>query len=129
MNRLTFKSINPFTNEEQYYPKSVQDKGNKKIIDLTMQSKCNDKLGQLEDIEEVLGIDLLTLFKALSGQYAVKEDDGHISVEWSCPRFYAPAVLNASFDSWISIRGKDEEKHLYLKDYGKTWSFTREELE
>lgn len=75
MNRLTFKCINPLTNEEQYYPKSVQDKDDKKIIDFTMQSKCNNKLGRLEDIEERLskykeiGINgLINLFENLTDE-------------------------------------------------------------
>lgn len=89
-----------------------------------------DKLFELEDIEEELGIDLVALFKALSGSYAVKEDDGSISVEWSCPRFYAPALLSKDFIGFICIRQRGiDEKTLYLKDYGKTWALTKEELE
>ena len=33
--------------------------------DFTNDRECCDKLGQLEDIEEELGIDLIALFKAL----------------------------------------------------------------
>lgn len=86
------------------------------------------ELIEYKKIEAELGIDLITLFKALSGKYAVKEDDGSISVEWSCPRFYAPTLFGHNFPTWISIRSKNEEKYLFLKDYGKTWALTKEEL-
>lgn len=108
--------------ENSMFPYQLQED------ELRNQLTAIHKLGLLEDIEEELGIDLLTLFKALSGEYAVKEDDGRIVVEWSCPRFYAPACLGHGFNSWISIRGRDNEKQLYLKDYGKTWALTKEEL-
>ena len=73
MNRLTFKDINPFTNEEQYYPKSVQDKNDKKIIDFTMQSKCNNKLGKLEDLEEKYDFSLDSLEYMLQGNDIFKK--------------------------------------------------------
>lgn len=91
--------------------------------------QCYEKLGKLEDIEDELGLDLLTLFKALCGMYAVKEDDGRITEEWSCPRFQAPAILGHGFNAWIVIRDDERRKILYLKDYGKTWALTKEELQ
>ena len=122
--RLTEKNETGFVKDIIYFPSDeLENKSEIEISKLLLT-----KLGQLEDIEEELGIDLLTLFKALSGSYAVKEDDGSIVVEWSCPRFYAPAVFGHGFNSWISIRPRDEEKQLYLKDYGKTWALTREEI-
>lgn len=43
---------------------------------ITTQLLANHKLGQLEDIEEELGIDLITLFNALEdGFYARREGD------------------------------------------------------
>lgn len=91
---------------------------------LTITKLCK-KFGQLEDIEEELGIDLITLFKALkNGIYA---------------KVYIPMSFGIK-----EIRFLDVEKTglglyknfirtnygLYqLKDYGKTWALTKEELE
>lgn len=81
-----------------------------------------DKLGQLEDIEEKLGIDLITLFKALK--------DG----------IYVKINKEIDFIRYVSIF-KKRKWHLYssstfwgkydiglIKNYGKTWALTREEL-
>lgn len=71
-----------------------------------------NKLGQLEDIEEELGIDLITFFKALkNGIYGrVGDKIEHI---------LAP---NFSFCY--------RKMYIYkLTDYGKTWALTKEELE
>ena len=89
-----------------------------------------NKLGALEDVEEELGIDLAKLFKALKDGIWVKfagEKPYHVK---------AP----------ISLRGPDKTsevfhftlrypvsystiQELHLKDYGKTWALTKEELE
>lgn len=76
-----------------------------------------NKLGQLEDIEEELGINLITLFKALNQFYA-KDLDCY------CPRptILFKSVKNEWFIKWIN-------NYYKLKDYGKTWALTREELE
>lgn len=73
------------------------------------------KLGQLEDIEEELGIYLITLFKALkNGIYCKIENKiEHISapyLTWHCKKIYICDICN-------------------LNDYGKTWALTKEDLE
>lgn len=81
-----------------------------------------DKLYALEDIEEELGIDLITLFKALkNGIYVVEKNDNFIvednirSIEhWK--------------DGW-GITTNMEYLELSFTEYGKTWALTREELE
>lgn len=74
-----------------------------------------NKLGQLEDIEEELGIDLMTLFKALR--------EGFVDGNGEYHHFSNLFVDNIEiFDSY-------EKVSLYLKDYGKTWALTKEELE
>ena len=67
-----------------------------------------NKLGQLEDIEEELGIDLITLFKAL-------KNEPHIA-------------LRRAIGYWQlkDLAGDDD---LRTQDYGKTWALTKEELE
>ena len=70
-----------------------------------------DKLFDLEDIEEELGIDLLTLFKAL-------KDGVYGKVGNKIEHILAPHL------SWYY-------KEIYIfkiKDYGKNWALTKEEL-
>ena len=80
-----------------------------------------NKLGKLEDVEEELGIDLITLFKALkngvySNHYAYAGEEIHkIDVELQ-KRHYG-----------FCVSGGFGEGH-NLKDYGKTWALTKEEL-
>lgn len=86
-----------------------------------------DKLGQLEDIEEELGIDLITLFKgAFDGIYFIHPSKDNDKKE----------IL----DGWIDLGTIEKMEHsfcvenkslccLSFKDYGKTWALTKEELE
>jgi len=73
------------------------------------------KLGQLEDIEEELGIDLITLFKALKKGFYSKDGEYH-------------HFSNLFFDSEEIYDGYNNVDY-YFKDYGKTWALTKEELE
>lgn len=78
------------------------------------------KLAELEDIEEELGIDLITLLKALmEGIYVV--DDGEILEE-------TISGIERFNDGWgFSTYYNDFE--LTLSEYGKYWALTEEELE
>lgn len=70
------------------------------------------KLGQLEDLEDELGIDLLTLMKALKDGIYGKVGD-------SIEHILSPHLCM-----------KCEEIYIFkVKDYGKTWALTKEELE
>lgn len=74
------------------------------------------------EVEEELGIDLITLFKALkngvySNHYAYAGEEIHkIDVELQ-KRSYG-----------LCVSGGFGEGH-NIKDYGKTWALTKEELE
>jgi hypothetical protein len=87
-----------------------------------------DKLGQFEDIEEELGIDLVTIAKALKdGFYAYKGND--IVEIKSRPGNCGAMNFYASYDCIIA-EDVFEQKYIYLlKEYGVTWALTREELE
>ena len=88
---------------------------------------CVDKLGQLEDIEEELGIDLITLFKVRQIYWRIKYID---TGEYS--------DIEKSYRVYLDFQNRDIKVYrdydefgfnLDLKDYGKTWALTREELE
>ena len=82
-----------------------------------------NKLGQLEDIEDELGIDLITLFKAnLEGIY-LKDFDGKSPV---------PVMIRmGEITHTITLHTFNHLEKIMLKpeDYGKTWALTKEELE
>lgn len=94
------------------------------------------KLGQLEDIEEKYGIELVTLFKAL--------EDGAWFIDYRIKHikhiFYAKATLVSKLDGKFECSQQNLKfngfiilDQLYglgheLKDYGITWALTREEL-
>ena len=98
-----------------------------------------NKLGQLEDIEEENGLDLITLFKALKDGFYIKYNDKivhifpdkHITINFWYktinvfipPKFFIDCKKGADYLSETI----DEE--YWFKDYGKTFALTREELE
>lgn len=100
----------------------------KKINRLTAHSYEHDlfkdiycKLQDLEDIEEELKIDLITLFKAL--KYGVFiNDDGVIYKD------YIKSIEHWQEELWGFITN-DEELEIFFEDYGLTWALTFEELE
>lgn len=79
-----------------------------------------NKLGQLEDIEEEIGIDLITLFKALKNGFWY-----HFSND---NNFF----IYKKIDNYICVGNRNGEyyiNHQSLKDYGKTWALTKQEIE
>ena len=103
--------------------------------------RCIDKLGQLEDIEEELGIDFLLLDKICQkGVYCFEE-----SIKNFKSRRYGEISHVQNSDIHIQFFGVYKEKRMgvsimgYMKsrnsyytlpmqDYGKTWALTKEEL-
>ena len=81
-----------------------------------------EKLGQLEDIEEELGIDLITLFKALEEGIWFKNFDGKLRFS---PLMCAELEIS---EKGLSLISMEMDALFYFKDYGKTWALTREEL-
>lgn len=90
------------------------------------------KLGQLEDIEEELGIELVVLFKALyEGVYVINVYENIIFVE---PILSFNKEKNTNLYVLDGITSFPPNKlcesyFYYFKDYGKTWALTKEELE
>lgn len=91
------------------------------------QNKANDKLSQIEDIEEEFEIELSVVFKALKdGVYYIYNDgkkyiesSNNVGLRYDKNGWYIHAGW---FDMGCPIK-------LYLKDYGKTWALTIKELE
>lgn len=92
-----------------------------------------DKLGQLEDIEEELGIDLETLLKALKNGIYVKVGNKIKRTHW-CISLNANGMYGERETYyWFAYRVNgfdfpDTYERLKLKDYGKTWALTKREL-
>jgi len=91
------------------------------------------KLGQLEDIEQELGIDLITLFKALRNGVWTNQEQCYGDEKQGKIRFFQVRLLleeNAIGCIHNSMwKGKEVIRILYFIDYGKTWALTKEELE
>lgn len=87
-------------------------------------NRMYQKLLDLEDIEDELGIDLVTLFKALKNGIYAKEYTDNIDL-------YEVRGIEQNGLSIISkiCSSADCDGIRYFKDYGKTWALTKEELE
>ena len=82
-------------------------------INIYPYNDCVNKLGELEDLEEELGVDLITLFKALK--------DGIIYFDWYGEiksDFIVTLEKDNSRNFYISTYN---DLNFYLKDYKKTW--------
>lgn len=90
-------------------------------------------LKQYKTIEEELGIDLITLFKALKNGIWTNQEQTYGDAKQGKIRFFKVVLLleEKSIGCIHNSIWKGEEviKRLYLKNYGKTWALTREELE
>ena len=83
------------------------------------EKEAFNKLSRLEDIEEELGIDLITLFKALKN--GVYMSTKHFDIVYcKCPK-----IIHYKSGWKILVYGAT----LSLTTYGKTWALTKEELQ
>ena len=83
---------------------------------------CIQKLGQLEDIEDELGIDLITLFQALNNGIWIKKRGERKDILF----FYEDVNLYKDYLYVCPIDIYDERVSIH--QYGKTWALTKEEL-
>ena len=119
MNRLTRKI-------KGYYSVDLRTCLPMEYEQIENSNACVDKLGKLEDIEEELGIDLITLFKALKKGVYVKFDSyfgniGELDIKI--------VKDNATGICYRNKKWYLQEEETLVKDYGKTWALTKEELE
>jgi hypothetical protein len=103
------------------------------IPDKEQCDNAENKLGQLEDIEDELGIDLITLFKALKNgwfdknrKYSTKRDD---DIRYIVVIDYECKCIKWSHNFAFNVGNPFAYRCFYFKDYGKTWALTKEELE
>lgn len=96
--------------------------------------KTFDKLGQLEDIEDELGIDLITLFKAVKNGIWIKFNMQSRTYNWKTGEDketgdqinFVKAPFKTLAENIAYFRRLFEKE--YAQNYGKTWALTREEL-
>lgn len=97
----------------------------KKVERYYLIENAVDKLGELEDIEEELGIDLITLFTAKKeGIYykTINHNIYYISKNCLCLEF------NYEWELWVENHSILEGLLIHLKDYKKTWALCMEDL-
>lgn len=107
--RLTKKF--PYDEYDYCYAESNEKQNNDALV--------INKLGQLEDIEDEIGIDLITLFKALKQDYVYYENNE------VCVRGMSTKGLIV-FDEGFGWGECDYTLH--WEDYGKTWSLDKNDL-
>ena len=108
MNRLTKK------NNIGYFP-AYERETKENYYDLV------HKLGVLEDLEEELGIDFIALSKILKQRFVYDKDQVKIEL----------LGLHIKSDELYLYGFVEDTMHavyLRLKDYGKTWTITKEKL-
>ena len=99
---------------------------------------CIEKLGELEDLEEELGISLLILFKALKNGFYIKYNgdivhilpDKHITINfwYNIINVFIPPKFFIDCNKGESYLSKEIEEEYWFKDYGKTWALCEEDL-
>lgn len=116
-----------------YKNHKIEISKNRKQFEKDVKTLC-EKLGQLEDIEEELGIDLITLFKAImnDGLVYIKFDD-NLSKCFNGNNIFVVDIgicckWNFKCYPYFTIPFGTFEVTFYLRDYGKTWALTKEEL-
>ncbi len=112
------------TERKTIYPECDKQGNLTKVdcIDIKDKKMAEEKLCQLEDIEEELGIDLITLFKGLkNGIYFwdCDEEGNHFCKEPKLRYFGIRATFHL-----IDYNGT----YSHTDDYGLTWALTKEEL-
>ena len=108
MNRLTKK------NNIGYFP-AYERETKENYYDLVY------KLGVLEDIEDELELDLITLFKVLKQRFVYDKDQ--VKIELLGLHIKSDELYLYGF-----VENTMQAVYLRLKDYGKTWTMAKEKL-
>ena len=108
MNRLTKK------NNIGYFP-AYERETKENYYDLVY------KLGVLEDLEEKIGIDFITLSKILKQRFVYDKDQ--VKIELLGLHIKSDELCLYGF-----VEDTMQAVYLRLKDYSKTWTITKEKL-
>ena len=131
MNRLTNKDI-------IWYEDFVFSMRNRLITENEIKDSIYWRLKLLEDLEEDIGMSLLTLFKILKRGRIIHKYKPFCA---SKQIILESCIINGlSYDSdqyGLEIYNEEDDideeyndyKFVYIKDYGKTWAIKKEELE
>lgn len=97
-------------------------------------NKIVNKLGQLEDIEDELGIDLILYLKVMTKRYIyIKGKEPEWADNGADKNTIEKYYVVAFNKYWIEVKYTNNcDQHSIenpLKCYGKTWALTKEELE
>lgn len=96
---------------------------------------ATNKLGRLEDIEEELGIDLITLFEILEQGYVYTTGFNKRMEKWyfQCIEGINKTTLGIKYLEIVFNENEDLKGCVSWvpdwKDYGKTWSLDKQTLE
>ena len=98
------------------------------FIEVKDKDEAYRKLYVLEDIEEEIGIELTTLFKALNYgvYYYTSQNQRTHDYVWLYDNYVSASVRDKLSYSLLTCFQK---QILSFEDYGKTWSLDRKELE
>ena len=86
-----------------------------------------DELIEYKSLEEELGIDLITLFKALKQGIWYKFKTGNI--QYISDTYLSLEFYFDHYAFWINEFSRFNGKYINLKDYGTKWSLRKEDLE
>ena len=131
MNRLTNKDIN-------WYEDFVFSMRNRLITENEIKDSIYNRLKLLEDLEEDIGMSLLTLFKILKYGCIIHK----YKLFCASKQFILEScIINGLFyengQYGLEIYNEEDDideeyndfKYVYIKDYGITWAIKKEELE
>ena len=115
--------LEKFVHQRMFVDSSKQC-GIKSLFDeeVISQKEAYEKWHKILDFEEELGIDLITLFKALKQKFVFHEENVKIEILGIHIKSNELYLYGFAEDTTYTI-------YLSLKEYGKTWALTREELE
>ena len=129
--RLTNKDIN-------WYEDFVFSMRNRLITENEIKDSIYNRLKLLEDLEEDIGISLLTLFRILKhGRIIYKYKPFCASKQIILESCIINGLFYESGQYGLEVYNEEDDideeyndfKYVYIKEYGKTWALTREELE
>ena len=128
MNRLTDKYIN-------FYNDFVFSLRNRLITTEEINDSIYNRLKLLEDLEEEIGMSLLTLFRILKwGEIIYKTRSLHHNNKIILESrkidglYYDGAYYILKLHNLLFEDDNDNYDVVYVKDYGITWAITKEEL-